>query len=108
MGMTTDELYFKPSLRVINEDQIRQIHAATLEVLERTGIRMPHARGLELLDGAGARVDGNRVRILTWLVEDAIRKAPSRLVLVNAPVKGPCLWKETNPFSAQAWIALIT
>ena len=60
MGMTTDELYFKPSLRVINEGQIRQIHAATLEVLERTGIRMPHARGLELLDGAGARVDGNR------------------------------------------------
>ena len=81
MHLQQPELYFKPKLQVINDDQIKQIHMATLEVLERTGIKMTHPRGLELLDGAGAKVDGDRVRIPAWLVEDAIRKAPSRVVL---------------------------
>ncbi|MGD2096820.1 MAG: trimethylamine methyltransferase family protein [Desulfobacterales bacterium] len=83
MMMQQPQLYFKPKLQVINEDQIKQIHLAALEVLERTGIKMTHPRGLELLDGAGARVDGDRVRFPGWLVEDAIRKAPSRVVLGN-------------------------
>ena len=81
--MQIPELHFKPKLRVINDDQIRHIHMATLEVLERTGVKMTHPRGLELLDGAGARVEGDRVRIPAWMVEDAIRKAPSRVALGN-------------------------
>ncbi len=81
MGIRLPELYFKPKLQVINEDQIKQIHMASLEVLERTGIKMTHPRGVELLSGAGARVDGDRIRIPAWMVEDALRKAPSRLVL---------------------------
>jgi trimethylamine--corrinoid protein Co-methyltransferase len=50
MGITNENLYFKPSLRIINDEQISQIHGATLEVLERTGIQMTHARGLEILE----------------------------------------------------------
>jgi len=88
MGMQQPELYFKPKLRVINDDQIKQIHVATLEVLERTGVKMTHPRGLALLDGAGARVDGDRVRIPAWLVEEAIRKAPSRVVLGDRNGRG--------------------
>ena len=81
MGMFTDELYFKPKLQVINEDQIKQLHMATLEVLERTGIKLTHPKALDLLAGAGARVEKDRVRIPSWMVEDAIRKAPKRIVL---------------------------
>ena len=81
MGMRQAEITFKPKLQVINDDQIAHIHNATLEVLERTGVKMTHPRGLELLDGAGAKVEGDRVRMPAWLVEDAIRKAPSRVVL---------------------------
>lgn len=81
MGMTTDELYFKPRLQVINKAQIDQIHAATMDVLERTGVKITHSRALEILSGAGASVSGDRVKIPAWLVEDAIRKAPSRIVL---------------------------
>ena len=81
MGMTTDELYFKPRLQVVNDAQIAQIHAATLDVLERTGVKITHPKALEVLSGAGAQVDGDRVKIPGWLVEDAIRKAPSRIVL---------------------------
>jgi trimethylamine--corrinoid protein Co-methyltransferase len=83
MNMQIPELHFKPKLQVINDDQMRHIHMATLEVLERTGVKMTHPRGLELLDGAGARVEGDRVRIPAWMVEDAIRKAPSRVILGN-------------------------
>ncbi len=81
MAMTTDTLFFKPRLQVINADQIGQLHAATLDVLERTGVKITHARALEILAGAGARVQGDRVKIPGFLVEEAIRQAPSRIVL---------------------------
>jgi trimethylamine---corrinoid protein Co-methyltransferase len=81
--MFSPDLKFRPRLSVLSEAQIEQIHQATLELLERTGIQVTHARALELLHGAGAHVDGKRVRIPAWLVEDAIRKAPSRVVLAN-------------------------
>jgi trimethylamine--corrinoid protein Co-methyltransferase len=73
----------KPKLTVISDEQIQKIHSAALEVLERTGVKMTHPRGLEILDGAGAKVDGDRVRMPAWLVEDAIQRAPSRVVLGN-------------------------
>ena len=81
MGMTKDELNFKPRLQVINQDQIEQINSATLDVLERTGVDIPHAGALEILNDSGAKVAGNRVLMPSWLVEEAIRKAPSRIVL---------------------------
>ena len=81
MGMTTDELYFKPRLQVINQDQIEQIHCATLEVLERTGVDIPHDRALEILSDNGATVEGTLVRMPSWMIEAAIQTAPSRIVL---------------------------
>ena len=81
--MFSPELTFRPRLSVINDEQIEQIHQATLEVLERTGIQISHPRALEVLHGAGARVDGTRVTIPAWMVEDAVRKAPPRVVLGN-------------------------
>lgn len=83
MGMYTDELYFKPRLQVINTPQIQQIHMATLEVLERTGIKLTHPEARQLLSDAGARIDGDRVRIPSWMVEKAILTAPKRIVLGN-------------------------
>jgi trimethylamine--corrinoid protein Co-methyltransferase len=81
MGMATNELYFKPRLQVISEAQIAQLHEATLDVLQRTGVKITHPRALEILSAAGVRVNGGRVKMPGWLVEDAIRKAPSRIVL---------------------------
>ncbi len=78
--MVFPELHFKPRLHVLSGDQIEQIHQATLELLERTGVQVSHPRALELLAGGGARVAGDRVRIPAWLVEKAIRTAPSRVV----------------------------
>jgi trimethylamine--corrinoid protein Co-methyltransferase len=81
MKSSDHDLYNKPTLNVLNEVQIEQIHLATIEVLERTGIRITHPKALELLDGAGAAVDGNRVRIPAQLVEQAIHTSPSQFAL---------------------------
>ncbi len=83
MAITRPKLNFRPKLKVLDDEQKREIHLAALEVLERTGIKMTHPKGLEILSGVGAKVQGDRVRIPSWLVEEAIRKAPSRLILGN-------------------------
>jgi trimethylamine--corrinoid protein Co-methyltransferase len=52
-----------PQLRVLSEDQIEELHLATLEILRRTGVDVLDEEARELLNKAGADVDGNRVRI---------------------------------------------
>jgi trimethylamine--corrinoid protein Co-methyltransferase len=71
----------KPRLNVLHPEDIEEVYSATMEVLERTGVKVSHPMTLELLDGAGARVDNDVVRIPDWMVKDALRKAPSRIVL---------------------------
>ena len=71
----------QPHIRMLSDDQIRDLHLATLEVLERTGVSVQDARACELLKKAGARVDGERVRISADLVDRAIRSAPERVVI---------------------------
>ena len=56
---------------------------ATLEVLERTGVEISHPKAKELLNSAGAHINGDRVRIPAWMVEDAIRTAPTCVILGN-------------------------
>ena len=73
----------KPRLNVLQPEDIEEVYSATMEVLERTGVKISHPQVLELLDGAGARVDTDVVRIPDWMIKDALRKAPSRIVLGN-------------------------
>ncbi len=73
-----------PAYRVLSEDRIKRIHTATLELLETEGVRVMHSGGVEMLREAGCRVKpDNQVRIPNWLVEDAIRGAPSRVTIYN-------------------------
>ena len=70
-------------MKVVSEDQIKKIHWATLEVLERTGVNVFEEKALKMLGQAGAKISGNRVRIPGWLVEDAVKSAPSKITLAN-------------------------
>jgi trimethylamine--corrinoid protein Co-methyltransferase len=73
-----------PSYRLLTEEQIQEIHRASLEVLETVGVRLLHAEAVELLRDAGCRVQGsNVVQIPNWLVEECIRSAPSRITVYN-------------------------
>lgn len=83
--MTIDnlDLALKPKLAVLSDEQIAQIHAATMEVLGRTGVKITHPKALEMLHGAGAKVDNDRVRIPARMVDDALQKSPSQISLGN-------------------------
>lgn len=73
-----------PEFRRLSEDQLERVHNASLEILERTGVRLRHQPALNLLKKAGLDVlDGNVVHVPTSLVEWALDRAPSRVVLCD-------------------------
>jgi trimethylamine--corrinoid protein Co-methyltransferase len=73
-----------PNYRLLTEEQIQEIHRASLEILETTGVRLLHDGAVQLLRDAGCRVKGeNIVQIPNWLVEECIRSAPSRITIYD-------------------------
>ncbi len=84
------------SLDVFTEDDLVDIHEATLEVLAETGVFVEDREARALFRGAGCEVDEERriVRVPPYVVEAAVRSAPSTLVLAardpaNDFVMGP-------------------
>jgi trimethylamine--corrinoid protein Co-methyltransferase len=70
--------------RPLSRDQIGRIHETALRVLEEVGVRVELDEAKKTLADSGARLDGDRVRLHPELVEDALRNAPSRIVLCGA------------------------
>jgi trimethylamine--corrinoid protein Co-methyltransferase len=71
------------SLNVFTADEIEDIHLATLEVMERTGVFIEDEAALDVFSDGGCAVDRQSriVKIPPYVLEDAIRSAPSRLSL---------------------------
>ena len=67
----------------LTDKQVKQIHEASLAILARTGVQVEESEALRLFEEAGADVDDNRVRLSRTLVEDAVDKAPSRVLLAG-------------------------
>ena len=71
-------------LEYLAEDQMRDIHTATLEILEDTGTIVHSDKAVELLQASGAYVkDGKRLYLPGGLVEKAIQSAPSRITIYD-------------------------
>jgi trimethylamine--corrinoid protein Co-methyltransferase len=68
--------------RVFTDEELREIHLATLEVLEKTGVFVEDEQAREVLDGGGAWIDpaSRIVRFPPYLVEEALRWAPAKFV----------------------------
>jgi trimethylamine--corrinoid protein Co-methyltransferase len=75
--------HYKP----LTDEQVKQIHEASLAILKRTGVQVDEPEALQLFKEAGAGVDDDRVRLPQSLIEDAIDKAPSRVVLAGRDPK---------------------
>ena len=72
-----------PVLSVLSEEQIYEIHRATLDVLEKTGYKILSKEAVSLLKKAGARVEGEIVKTPQYIVEECIRLAPKGFVLYD-------------------------
>ena len=72
-------------LKIFTDDELYEIHLATLEVLQKTGLFIEGEEALDILDGGGAIVDPKKkvVKFPPYLVEDAIRSAPSKVLLAG-------------------------
>ncbi|MBF0201104.1 MAG: trimethylamine methyltransferase family protein [Desulfamplus sp.] len=71
------------SLNILTDDELNEIHCATLEVLNDTGVFVEDRAALDCFEGAGALVEreSSIVRIPPHVVEDAIGSAPSKVIL---------------------------
>jgi trimethylamine--corrinoid protein Co-methyltransferase len=67
----------------LTDGDVKRIHEAPLAILKRTGVQVEQPEAARLFTEAGADVDGNRVRPPWSLIEDAVDKAPSRVVLAG-------------------------
>ena len=79
---------FKP-LEILSEEQVTQIQQAALAVLWKTGIKFESERALKELKKNGCKVD-YETRIVHFppdLVEEALRKCPSRYIVRSRDAK---------------------
>lgn len=66
------------SLNILDPEDVRRIHSATLDVIENAGVRFPSQRALDIWEAHGAHVDRETkiVRAPGALIEAALKKAP--------------------------------
>jgi trimethylamine---corrinoid protein Co-methyltransferase len=72
-----------PHLKVLETEQLDQVHAASLAILDSTGLVVAHGATLDLIEEAGGRIDRNAQR--AWLPPELVMrqlaKAERRIVL---------------------------
>ena len=73
-----------PQLKLLNEEQIQQVHGYALRILSETGVRVDSPFVLEKLGKTGqAQVQGRSVKVSPELVEGAIHSAPSTIQMYD-------------------------
>ncbi len=84
-----------PQLSWFSSSQLEEIHSATIDVLERAGVRVDHDESLKLLKEAGCLVKDRVVKIPGWMIDEAIRVAPSKINIYNREGQ-PAMSLESN------------
>lgn len=75
--------------RVLSDDELDDIHAATLEVLWKTGVFVEDEEAIQIFADGGAIVDGEKkiVKLPPHLIEDAVQSAPEIVLLAGRDPK---------------------
>ncbi|MFW6097281.1 MAG: trimethylamine methyltransferase family protein [Chloroflexota bacterium] len=66
---------------MLSPDQLQELYDGVLHVLQVTGLEVQHEEARDILEKAGAWVDGDRVRIPSWLVKQSLSRAPRSFTL---------------------------
>jgi trimethylamine---corrinoid protein Co-methyltransferase len=69
--------------QMLSDDQLQELFDGVLHVLEYTGLEVQHKKARKILKKAGAWVDGDLVRIPSYLVKDALAKAPRSFTIFS-------------------------
>jgi trimethylamine--corrinoid protein Co-methyltransferase len=71
------------SLNILSVEDVRQIHAATLDIIESVGVKFPSSKVLDLWDEQGASVDRETsvVKIPGEMIEQSLKHAPPTFTL---------------------------
>lgn len=76
-----DTASHSPHLRILSDDQARNIYRATLACLQRTGVEVRNQEARQLLHDAGAKIEGHRVRIPSQIIETALADVPKAFTI---------------------------
>lgn len=76
-------------VNVFTEDEFFAIHCASLEILKQVGVKVFSEKALDIFEKGGVSVDRveKMVRIPAYLVEDAVKSAPSTILLAGRDPK---------------------
>jgi len=94
--------------KVLSDKEVKMIHNASLRTLEKTGIEVNSKRALQIFKEQGAEIDFDkrRVRIPRCMVEDAINKAPSKVILCGREEKHDLILEDKRVYMGTAGTAL--
>jgi len=73
-------------LKFLTKEQIYEIYLGALDILQNVGVRVRESSVLKALEEAGCLINGEIVKMPTHLIEEAVRKAPSRFTIYG---RGP-------------------
>jgi trimethylamine---corrinoid protein Co-methyltransferase len=68
---------------VLTPEKLKAIHNTSLEMLERTGLYVELPKAREMFRGAGAKVDGDKVKVPSFLIDNALSTVPHTIVFGN-------------------------
>ena len=85
-------------LKVLTEEQIHEVHLATLEVLNEVGIKVAHRKALEIMADFGCKVDFDKeiVKIPEHVLGKALQSAPSQITLYGKSPEFDVVLNDTN------------
>ena len=88
------------SLNILTDDELDEIHYGTLEVLNETGVFVEDEDALDRFEEGRAHVcrDTKIVKIPPYLVEDAVRSAPPKVVLYGRDPKHDIVLENTRVY----------
>ena len=79
-----DSFIWQPTLKLLNQDRIEQLHKAATTILAETGLNVHHLEMRRKMAVAGARLGREaRVRIPAGMVEQALSTAKREVVVYN-------------------------
>ena len=79
---------------ILSNEEARSMHMAALEILEKTGMFSESEKIIKVFKDAGAEIEGRKIKIPQYLVEESLKKAPKTVILYGRNPKNSILLED--------------